>query len=48
MMNEILRNLINTREVSSFIDNMIVEIEDEKGHDEIVEEIVKRMTYVSN
>ena len=47
-MNEILRNLINTREVSSFIDNMIVEIEDEKGHDEIVEEIVKRMTYVSN
>jgi len=48
MMNEILRNLINTREVSSFIDNMIVEIEDEKGHDEIVEEIVKRITYVSN
>jgi len=48
MMNEILRNLINTREVSSFINNMIVEIEDKKGHDEIVEEIVKRMTYVSN
>jgi len=44
MTNEILRDLINTGEVSSFIDNMTVKIEKEEGHDEIVEAIVKRMT----
>jgi len=29
--------------VASFIDNVIVEIEKKKGHDEVVEEIVKRL-----
>jgi len=43
MMNQILWNLINTRKVVSFMDNMIVEIEIEKGHDKIVEEVVKRL-----
>ena len=43
MMNEILWNLINTGEVASFIDDIIVGIEEEKGHDEVVEEIVKRL-----
>jgi len=33
MMNEILWNLINTREVVSFMDNIIVEIKEEKEHD---------------
>jgi len=33
--------LINTREVASFIDNVIVEIEEEKGHDKVVEDVVK-------
>jgi len=42
MMNEILRDLINTGEVVSFINNVIVETEKEKGHDE-VEEVVKRL-----
>ena len=43
MMNEILRNLINTRKVVSFTDDVIVRIEKEEGHDKIVEEVVKRL-----
>jgi len=43
MMNEILWDLINTGEVVSFIDNVIVRIEEEEGHDEVVEEVVKRL-----
>ena len=43
MMNEILQNLINTRKVASFIDDVIISMEMEEGHDEIVEEVVKRL-----
>jgi len=43
MMNEILRNLINEGKVTAFIDNILVETETEEGHDEIVEEILKRL-----
>jgi len=43
MMNEILRNLINTRKVTSLIDNMIVGTETEEKHNEIVEEVVSRL-----
>ena len=43
MMNKILQDLINTGEVVSFINNIIVEIE-KKRHDEVVKEIVKRLT----
>ena len=42
-MNEILRNLINNRKVVSFIDNIIVEMKEEEGHNEIVEEVVKEL-----
>ena len=35
--------MTNTREVASFIDNIIVGIEDEEGHGEVVEEVVKRL-----
>jgi len=42
IMNEILQNLINTREVAGFIDNIIVGIEEEEGHDKVVVEVVKR------
>jgi len=41
MMNEILQNLINTEEVASFIDNVIVRTEKEKEHDEVVKKVVK-------
>jgi len=43
MMNKILQYLINTKKVASFIDNVIIEIEREEGHDELVEEVVKRL-----
>ena len=42
MMNEILQDLINTRKVMSFIDDIIIETEEEERHDELVEEVVKR------
>ena len=41
IMNKILQNLINTRKVASFIDNVIMGIE-EKEHDKIIEK-VKRL-----
>ena len=34
MINELLRNLINIGKVAAFIDDVIVETEDEEGHDE--------------
>ena len=34
MMNEILQDLINTGEVASFINNIIVGTEEEKGHND--------------
>ena len=43
MMNDILRDLIDTRDIAAFMDNMLVEIEDEEKHNEIVEEVLKRM-----
>ena len=33
MMNELLRNLINTRKVAVFIDDVIVRTDTEEGHD---------------
>jgi len=35
--------LINTGEVASFIDNILVRIEEEEGYDEVVKEVVKRL-----
>ena len=43
-MNEILWDLINTGKVASFIDNVIVGMEGEKEHNELIEEVVKRLT----
>jgi len=43
MMNDILRDLINTGEVAAFMDDVLIEAEEEKEHDEIVEEVLKRM-----
>ncbi len=42
-MNELLRDLINTRKVAVFIDNVIVGTEMEKGHNELVVEVIKRL-----
>jgi len=43
MMNNILRDLINTGEVAAFMDDILVGIEKEERHDEIVEKVLKRM-----
>ena len=43
MMNEILRDLINKGKVAVFVDNILVGMETEEGHDEIVEEILRRL-----
>ena len=43
IINKILWDLINTREVVSFINNMIVGIEKTEEHDEVVDEVVKRL-----
>ena len=43
MMNKVLGDLINTGEVVSFIDDIIVETEKEKEHNEVVEEVVRRL-----
>ena len=33
--------MINTRKVANFIDDIIMDMEEEEGHDEVVEEVVK-------
>jgi len=43
MMNEILRDIINEGKVMAFVDNVLVGTEIEEGHDEIVEEVLKRL-----
>jgi len=43
MMNELLRDLINTGKVVVFIDDVMVGTETEEGHDELVVEIIKRL-----
>jgi len=43
MMNKILWDLINTGKVASVIDDVIVGMEKEEGHDKVVEEVVKRL-----
>ena len=43
MMNEILKDMINEKKVVAFVNNILVEIEIEEGHDEIVKEVLKRL-----
>jgi len=43
MMNEILRDLINEGKVAAFIDDVLVGMEIEEGHDKVVEEILRRL-----
>ena len=42
-MNKLLRNLINIGKVAAFIDDVIVGMEGEEGHDELVAEIIKKL-----
>ena len=43
MINEILRDLINEGKVAAFVDDVLVGMETEERHDEIMEEILKRL-----
>jgi len=43
IMNELLRDLINMEKIGSFIDDIMVRIESKEEHDELVEEILKRL-----
>ena len=43
MMNELLRDLINTGKIAAFIDDIIIGMETEEGHDELLAEVTKRM-----
>ena len=43
MINNILRDLINTGEVATFMDNVLVGTEEEKRHNKIVKEVLRRM-----
>ena len=43
MINKLLRDLINTGKVGSFINDIMVGIESEEGHDELMEEILRRL-----
>ena len=43
MMNEILRDMINEGKVAAFVDNVLVGTEMEERHDEIVEEVLRRL-----
>jgi len=43
MMNEILRDLINKGKIVAFVNDVLVGTETKKGHDEVVEEILRRL-----
>jgi len=43
IINKLLRDLINTEKVGSFIDDIIVGIKTKERYDELVEEILKRL-----
>jgi len=43
MMNEILRDMINKEKMAVFVDDILVGTETEEGHNEIVEEVLKRL-----
>ena len=42
-MNDLLRDLVVEEKVAVFIDDVMVATETEEGHDEIVEEVLKRL-----
>ena len=43
MMNNLLRDLVVEKKIAVFIDDVIVAMETEEGHDEIVEEVLRRL-----
>ena len=43
MINDLLRDLVVEEKIAVFIDNVMIAMETEEGHDEIVEEVLRRL-----
>jgi len=43
IMNNLFRDLINQEDTAAFIDNILVATDTEEGHDELVEEVLRRL-----
>ena len=43
MMNDLLRDLVVEEKVAVFIDDVMIAMETEEGHDEIVDEVLRRL-----
>ena len=43
IINKILQNLINIKKVISFMDNILIEIENKEEHNKIVKEVVRKL-----
>ena len=43
IINEILKDMINEGKVTVFVNNILIGTEMEKGHDEIMEKVLKRL-----
>jgi len=43
MINNILRNLIDTGDIAAFMNNVLVKTKDKEKHNEIVEKVLKRI-----
>jgi len=43
IMNNILQDMINKEEVAAFMDDVLVETDDEKKHNEVVKKVLRRM-----
>jgi len=45
-MNDLLRDIMETRNITTFINNIIIEIEIEEGYDNIVKEVLRKIVKV--
>ena len=43
IINKILRDLVNKGKVAAFVDDILVETKIEKGHDKIIEKVLRRL-----
>ena len=46
MINDLLKNIIEAGDIAAFINDVIVRIKTEKKHNNIVEEVLKRMVKI--
>ena len=46
IMNNLFQDLINQRDTTTFIDDILVATDTEEGHDKLVEEVLRKMTYL--